>query len=312
MPSGLKDFVRRRLLSFEIVRKSALRTHSAISRFQGKKRVHLYGVDLEIPSRHPLESMLREGPREQLLATISRYAFSETRNHYLDVGANVGDTATLIESCSNFQLESDLIEPSTFFLPYLKTNSKLLFKPTIHEAFAANQHPPQNLVGEFHHWPGNAEVVPVGTNLIAAADEQINIADLIGEKTGLVKVDCEGQDISILTAMLKAGLRGSPVLYFESTLRSQSDLQALQDLFRDLGSRYPNLIATDPTGLLLFGGGPNEAFFDLCRYQISVGAFGAQHKMYYFDVSLYPARSKKIFETALEEARSTHLTTGQA
>lgn len=55
--------------------------------------------------------------------------------------------------------------------------------------------------------------------------------------------------------------------------------------------------------LLLFGGAPNETFFNLCRYQISVGAFGAQHKMYYFDVALIHESRTQLYEVALKGLR---------
>jgi FkbM family methyltransferase len=203
----------------------ALRANSAVNMIQGRKIIEYEGFLIQVPSRHPILGLQKEGPRESLLRAVSRHCFSASRDHYVDVGAHIGDTALVIEKSSEQKnLKSDLIDPSLFFTEFLIKNSKFLHAPTIHSKFAATDFPSKNIFGVLHHWSGNAELVDEGSKLLALASQQLQVGSVITSKTALVKIDCEGLDLRILHSIIMYGSLDSckPSFVFECTLRSLS------------------------------------------------------------------------------------------
>ena len=274
---------------------------SLMNRLQRPVLVDFFGERISVPRRHPLKKMFQEGPRDSLLILVSRYCFDSDQNHYLDVGANVGDSAIIIERHSKELLSSDLIEPSAFFFSYLERNSRFLHSPILHNAFASTTFPTQPIEGILYQWPGNAEVLSVGSHVVADISQQINIANLISSKTGLVKIDCEGLDVQILNAAVGAGFVKTPVLYFECTIRSEESLNQLRKLFASIGEEYTMAILADPNGLILYHGDVGPNLWLLFKYQLDLGKLGRQSNLYYFDVALFPRSKTDAFEKAAAE-----------
>ena len=290
------------LRRLKTIRLAALRGNSLISRLQIQKDINYFGVTLKIPSRHPLEKMLQSGHRESTLRILSKHVFSPAKNHYVDIGAHVGDTPALIETFAGLPLRSDLVEPSEFFFRYLAFNSRLLNDPTLHKKFAATSFPAEPLVGEFHHWTGNAEIVPLGHNLIASAESQVNLSTLVGESTALVKVDCEGLDLKILNAAFQSGMAGSPVIYFECTIRTEEDLEDLKTLLKFLENHWRKVIITDPSGISILSDPSFSQVLELARYQLLLGKIGLQQNLYYFDLAFFPIGSESEWLETIRES----------
>lgn len=182
------------------------------------------------------------------MALVASLAFEEHRTHYVDVGANIGDTALIIEAASRFELRGDLVEPSPLFFKFLRRNSRVLNCPTLHNKFAASEVPPRDLIGQFMHWTGSAEIIKgVSKNVISNGSDQLQLGDLINSQTALVKIDCEGQDVKIL---LTAGLAicsgtGQPWLAFELIMEDHNDLADFDDLLEVLQKKYSEAATVD-------------------------------------------------------------------
>lgn len=277
------------------------KARSWASQRQGAAKADFFGYTVSLPERHPLLGMFSSGPRDSLLIAISRNCFESKLNHYVDVGANIGDSALIIERHADTSLESDLVEPSGFFFNFLVKNSRLLKAPTLHKKFASVSFPPESIRGILYHWPGNAEIVDLGDDVIAEVLDQVNLADIVRHNTALVKVDCEGLDVQILNAAESKGMKGSPVLYFECTLRSQEDISSLKLLIESISDRYDRAMMTDPSGLLIYSGSLDMNFWTMHRYQVSLGKLRRQESLYYVDVALFPKSRTEIFEKCLEE-----------
>jgi FkbM family methyltransferase len=269
------------------------------SKQQSTQITNLFGYSLKLPSRHPLASMFKASPRDAMLAALSKVAFSKDLNHYIDVGANVGDSAVIIEHFSKAKLSGDLIEPSDFFFPFLVENSKLLHRPTLHQKFASTSYPTADINGILYHWPGNAEVVDASSKVLARIQDQVNVGDLIRAETALVKVDCEGLDVSIIDAALSNTRGEAPIFYFESTLKSEGDFNRLQNLFVCLDSNYDRVVVACPSGILIYGGKIDENFWRLATYQLKLHLLGQRERLYYVDIAVFPKARKLTFDSVL-------------
>lgn len=257
--------------------------------------------DTSCKSLWPLVKVAKSSSIVALLAALAGVAFNKHQNHYIDVGANVGDTAVIIENFSDVKLSSDLIEPSEFFYPFLIENSKLLHSPVLHQKFASIAYPATDLIGILYHWPGNAEFVDVTSNVLAGVQDQVNVGELIRAETALVKVDCEGLDVSIIDAALNHTSGEAPIYYFESTLKSKEDYSRLQGLFVRLSSNYDRVVVACPSGLLVYGGEIDENFWRLASYQLSLHLLGQRERLYYVDIAVFPETRKPAFEKVLQE-----------
>lgn len=270
-----------------------------LSKQQRSQVVNLFGYSLKLPSRHPLAAMFEASPRDAMLAALAKVAFSKQCDHYIDVGANVGDSAVIIEHFSKVMLSSDLIEPSDFFFPFLVENSKLLHCPTLHQKFASTAYPTAEINGILYHWPGNAEVVHATSKVLAGIQDQINVGELIRAETALVKVDCEGLDVSIIDAALSNTRGEAPIFYFESTLKSESDYIRLQNLFVRFSSNYDRVVVACPSGIVVYGGEIDENFWRLANYQLSLHLLGQRERLYYVDIAVFPKARKLLFDSVL-------------
>jgi FkbM family methyltransferase len=283
------------------MRKLALRANTVLSRLQTSKEITFYSHKLLIPSRHPLLQVHKSSFRDLALRVASRHVFRAGKNHYVDVGANVGDTAAVIESSAPIEegVHGTLVEPSEFFMGYLKHNSLQLNNPILLKMFASPEYPTAPIKGVFHHWTSNAEIVPVGEDVVADVNRQVNLATLVRGNTALVKIDCEGLDVSILSAMFRYGLHNFPVLYFENSILKSEDLDKFTNLLDDLTEYYESVIVSDSGGRLVFSGQLNTSCLDLCRYQFLVNS-STPGSLPYLDMMVFPKGSADFLEVQHE------------
>jgi FkbM family methyltransferase len=286
----------------------ALKANTLASKLQGTKRINFYNHQLIAPSRHPLQKIHTAPFRDLALAIASNVVFKKNRNHYVDVGANIGDTAAVIEASANqgFNVHGTLVEPSEFFLRYLERNAPQLNNPDIIKCFAATKYPAEDITGIFHHWTGNAEVVPVTSSIIALADNQVNVAELITPSTAILKVDCEGQDVEILSAMILHGLKFYPVIYFECSIQDEFSLAKLSDLYSNLQAHYESVIISDPDGRPIYTGEFNRSTLDVSVYQYQSNRIKAGY-LPYLDIMLFP-RGSDDFLVVQQKMRSAFFT----
>jgi hypothetical protein len=227
-----------------------------VSKSQFRKERKFLGKTIQFPSRHPMSTLLEsDGEKTSFLGSVSKHVFTEDGQEYLDLGANIGDSALVIEHFSPFRIRGTLVEPSEFFFPYLRANARHLKQPTLINSFASSVEPPADLYGKLMHWAGNAEVVTLDSKrLLASKEDQVTVAELTKTITKLVKIDCEGQDVLMASSYLCKSRPNYPVFFFELTLKSESDVSDLMALVELAQVNYANIIAMkDGQQVIYFG-----------------------------------------------------------
>jgi hypothetical protein len=127
---------------------------------QSSVTIDIHGYTILMPERHHLKQILEREPlRENLLAQVSRILMQSEDDVFVDVGANIGDTAAVVYANASRVPCSILIEPSDFYFNYLKLNQGKFPKSEILQNFVAHEYPIQNLSGSLHHWGGTAKFV---------------------------------------------------------------------------------------------------------------------------------------------------------
>lgn len=173
---------------------------------QAPLEVSLNGYAMTLPSRHPLLAFLNpKSPgfqpyRETGLVKVAQalQALGRTGTA-IDVGANVGDSCSLIHRHSSLRVLC--IEASDFFFPYLTRNIARSFadRATARHAYVVGSsgERPKGLF----HWGGTAKAVdqPFGET-----SEVLAVPDLIGSagEVALFKVDIDGFDLGVVAAAI--------------------------------------------------------------------------------------------------------------
>lgn len=180
--------------------------------------VDLHGYQLTVPSGHVLlhfhtpGSGLFQPYREQGLAlVVTALERLHRRGVAVDIGANVGDTLAVI--ARHGALDIFCVEPSDYFLPYLRDNVARHFadRATVADWYvtAHEDEPGRTLF----HWGGTAKpidgphseqgsVVPIGRLVSEVGD------------VALMKIDTDGADLNLVEACLGVHAPTFPI-YFE-------------------------------------------------------------------------------------------------
>jgi len=177
----------------------------------------LHGYELAVPSGHPLLQFHTPGaggfqPYRERGLTLVMTALERLRRRgvVVDIGANVGDTLAVIARHSS--LDVLCVEPSDFFLPYLRRNvdRHFLDRATVADWYiTANDDEPAR---SLFHWGGTAKpvdgpysergrVVPVGRLF----DDLDDVA--------LVKIDTDGSDLAIVEGCLASQSPAFPIMF---------------------------------------------------------------------------------------------------
>jgi FkbM family methyltransferase len=181
-------------------------------------KFELHGYELTVPSGHFLLQFHTPGSggfqpyREQGLAlVVTALERLHRRGVAVDIGANVGDTLAVIGRYST--LDILCVEPSDYFLPYLRHNVARHFtdRATVVDWYvtAHDDEPGRALF----HWGGTAKpidgpysehgsVVPIG-RLVSEAED-----------VALMKIDTDGADLAIIEGCLDVQAPTFPI-YFE-------------------------------------------------------------------------------------------------
>lgn len=179
----------------------------------------LHGYELSVPSGHILLQFHTPGSnvfqpyREQGLALVATaLARLHRRGVAVDIGANVGDTLALIARSST--LDILCVEPSDYFLPYLRHNVARHFseRATVVDCYitAHDDDPGRALF----HWGGTAK--PIDGAPYSEHGSVVPIGRLVGQagEVALLKIDTDGADLEIVEGCLDARSPTFPI-YFE-------------------------------------------------------------------------------------------------
>jgi FkbM family methyltransferase len=264
--------------------------------------------DLIIPSNHHIkEIMAREPFRENLLAQAARVLLTQTGDTFIDVGANVGDTAAVVLSNGSQNVRCILIEPSKYYFDYLIKNSTLFANALYLNKFVSNTYPKINIQGELHHWGGTAKLVD-STQQAIPIEDQIDLIELIDESVKLIKIDCDGLDYSILNSSLPRLVRFTPAIYYENEIKNKEQLAEAKNVIENLKILgYKKAIIARNCGTLIYAGLINDSVIDLFNLQLLLHKQGLRSAIYYTDVIVFHSSKQREFAEVLQLVRTSQV-----
>jgi FkbM family methyltransferase len=277
---------------------------------QSSVRIFFEGHQITVGSRHSLIKLqLQEPFRHQTLKLASKFFLSDQKNHVIDVGANVGDTAIIIKSGSVANTFFTLVEPSPFFLYYLNQNANVIGNCEVVCSFVSPNFPIIELSADLQYWGGTALLVKSKSKTITVS-EQVSLHELERQNTGLVKIDCDGQDFDILLNYLNY-TKEFPSIYFENDIKNENDLlKALEVLKLASAKGYGLVSVSSCDGLLIWSGELNiDSLKDILQYQLNLAYLNASSRLAYTDVLLVQKSdfNKFIeFEKELRKLQENH------
>lgn len=218
-------------------------------------RYRLEGIDILLPSDHrlPLYQNWFAQHGGQLKRLAEAVLLDRPEKSYVDIGANVGDTAAVVRSAVRNPILC--IEGSATYQPFLIENSAILGPDVAIET---------SYVGPDDSGIVGVEVMSGGTGRIVAGDGAARIrtrsmssimADHAGlSDCGLIKVDTDGHDYAILCGSLDWLSSQRPTVLFEYAPRfAVPNGPTGPDTLRALaGIGYSGALWYDNTGELLW------------------------------------------------------------
>jgi FkbM family methyltransferase len=267
--------------------------------------VEYHGFQFEIPSNHKLMILRDEQPnREEGLRIAAWKIFQKHPGKiYVDIGANIGDTAAVVRSVSSCAMV--LVEPSDIFYPYLCRNA-LRFGhnvSTIQGFFVS----PNDFNAEFEllHWEGTARPRYKGTR--ASPKQQNFVLDQLSRSPiGLMKIDTDGYDLNLIDGYMDHLAYSNVNLYFELEVRSQQDVIDWRECISKLLSKgYAGILLWDDPGHFMCSVTSVELAHQLLNWQLSY--MNENHKgirrIFNFDVLAISHSDRDIFGEIEEVTR---------
>ncbi len=262
------------------------------------------GYSITLPPEHmlPLYQVIHPFYDRYFLDFFNKVAETDPSFSFVDVGANVGDTAVAVKSVApNSQVYC--VEGSDFFLPYLRRNVGKLDGVRVIEAFvsAGKKH---DL--EYIHFNGTGRLVeaaqpPAGSMAFATV---VSILEVVRQSAVTVwKSDTDGHDVGILLGGFDEIVARADIVWFELMLLEPfhpdpADLVALFDRLSELDR---DVILVDNFGRVMLrvpASASPTVIADLERWLRLQRASGTI-SVDYFDVWVMSARWADTFMSTL-------------
>jgi FkbM family methyltransferase len=278
---------------------------------QSSTTLKIHGYEICIPERHHLKEIMdREPLRENLLAQVSKVLLQRENDKFIDIGANVGDTAAVVYGNATIPPHCILIEPSKFFFSFLEKNQEHFPNSLLMQNFVAHEYPLRSLQGTLHHWGGTAKFIEGASQEDHVS--QVDLIDLVDKNVKLVKIDCDGMDFRILKSVIPRLGTHSPAFYFENEITTSDQLQESREvinLFESQGYKY--VIVARNCGTLIFGGEIGANLEDLLQLQHALHIQGLRSAIYYTDLLIFHSTQEIDFLRTLELMRASQNTLTQ-
>jgi hypothetical protein len=133
---------------------------------------------------------------------------------------------------------------------------------------------------------------------------QISLHEVVKENTGLLKIDCDGQDTTILRNFLR-NTKFFPAIYFENTIVDYPALinsQETVELAFTLGYQFAIIARND--GLLIWAGQLGvEHLCDVFWMQLNVRKMNRPDLLYHTDVLLIHRQDANKYKTMITQIR---------
>jgi len=174
-------------------------------RGSGDMNVDLWGRRFRLPADHHLPFIVRSNPLCFMPLVHCAASLVDSGLTVVDVGANNGDTAALLESYLPGRCKFVCVEPNAEWLPYLRANTSGLSAEIIHRFIGEGQ-----LLEISSRDPGTA-----GSRVTEHGEQSISLDEICdGRKVDLIKIDTDGFEFPILRSG-RAVLSRCPALFFE-------------------------------------------------------------------------------------------------
>ena len=192
---------------------------------------------IKAPAHHLISQFMDDQPYRYLPVGISAGAVASKYPDasFLDIGANIGDTAAMMASHAANPLI--LVEASDYYHEILTKNARAI--PNVRRiefVFVSTDDSP--LTGRLHHWGGTAAFEAGGEQPVGVTKRLSEVADT---DTKFVKMDTDGLDFAILGSSAPWLSDSQPLLLFESDVSTAELYAQAQEAFsvlREAGYRW--------------------------------------------------------------------------
>jgi FkbM family methyltransferase len=237
---------------------------------QGVTAYQFGNYKIRVPENHAtIKFMSRQPYRDLNIGVAAKFVCDKYRNGTIvDIGANIGDTASIIASQTKNKMI--LIEASAYYFDFLQQNSRLFPNETVLVNSFIGDGTSQS--GELKHWGGTAYLEP-SPRSDAQPIQTRRLQDVVDDDVAFIKIDTDGFDFKIINDSLAYLKRTLPALFFENSIRSDGDLQKADDTFsRLMEAGYVHFMVWDDPGFYITYTGSLDTLKDLNRYLFKIWA----------------------------------------
>ena len=270
----------------------------------------IYGHVLVMPSEHPLVATLAAYPKFNRPLGLAAVAIANaspagTKHAVIDVGANIGETAALIEQMQPGVFHYLCLEPDPDLAEMCKINHRTSNNVEVIQCFIGENE------GSVVQLQDDGRANP-STKLVSDSTVSENVGCLLRLDTvarpfatsnsgiSLVKVDTEGYDFAVLRSGVELLKQYKPAVYFEwfpdALMQVGEDFYSGFDFLQNLGYRF-FVFFTSQGNYHCSRIAPDKLFL---RGLVSV--VGANSPFEYFDV--FACESESVFSSLIERSIS--------
>ncbi len=261
---------------------------------QGFTQIKCGDFQLQAPRNHVLVGIHETQPyRDLCVGIVAKFISAKYPDGtIIDIGANIGDTAALIATNSKSKLI--LVEASDYFFEILARNVKQLPNEVVLKKTMISNG--RAVSGSLHYRGGTAYFHESGDGEAEIKTERL--ADVADGKTHFVKVDTDGFDVEILSGSLDWLAVQHPAIVFESEIRDDKALLAVNALMDELNARgYEYFAVWDDPGLHIVSTSSVDVLKDLNRYLLKLSQDRFRSAICNYDVMCLHRDDADIYES---------------
>ena len=213
--------------------------------------------------------------------------------HFIDIGANIGDTLAHVKS-HDADIEVTCIEPFEYFYSFLEKNAENFANTNLINKFVA----PKNLRDKIKFQPanqtGSTEIVDIKDTDIIDPGKFIDLEDVIKKnRANIIKTDTDGFDLQILSDIVSILCKNSydaPMIFFEGPREQAFHNFQFEDwlpVFSSLTDLKYNLLFLQNNGLPYVNVGMNADSAMSAMSSLHMGFANGRPPCHYFDVIAY-------------------------
>lgn len=272
---------------------------------QGKSVQLLAGKD------HQLGNFRQSFPLyDERFPMLSAIFSRNSRGTIMDIGANIGDGLVLarLHGCKNKYICVEGYEP---FVMLLVANTvlhrELVGEIEIVDRFINAGHSQVAIAAE----SGTASLLSTSdASSAVAVDRLVTLDEVDDGKVGLIKIDTDGNDASIILHNIDYIKRRRPVLWAEAEVRTASTLQEWEKALSELSKIYKYAAVFDNFGFTVAVGQLQEltpAITVLLRYVHNQRAARPEFSssrgptLYYTDIAFFSERDEGIYKEFVKD-----------